>query len=116
MATQTGKTYVLGKGQLFLALFAPGTKTAMDGERYLGNSPELSSSISQDTLDHIDADRGLNVKDDQVTTKNDLTGAFKLDSIDMENVAIWYGGDIETLTIAAATAITDPNVTAKLGR
>lgn len=117
MAAQpTGKQYVIGKGKLYFAPFTPGTKTIADAERYLGNSPELSSTISQDTLDHIDADQGLNVKDDQVTIQNDLTGAFKLDSIETDNVAMWYGGDVEKLTVVAATAIVDPDQAAKKGR
>lgn len=116
MAEQTpGKMYVIGKGRLFFDRFEPGTKTGT-GERYLGNSPELSSTMAQDTLDHIDADEGLNVKDEQVTISNDLTGAFKLDSIETENVAMWYGGDTEKTTIGAATAVIDPDVTVKRGR
>lgn len=112
----TGKSYVIGKGKLYFAPFTPGTKTIAVAERYLGNSPELSSTISQDTLDHIDADQGLNVKDDQVTIQNDLTGAFKLDSIEPDNVAMWFGGDIENATIMAATAIIDPDQVGKKGR
>lgn len=116
MAINTGKDYVIGKGRLFLALMARGTKTVMDGERYLGNSPEFSLTIAQDTLDHIDADQGLNVKDDQVTISNDMTGAFKLDSIDFPNVAMFFGGDLEKLTVPSATDIVDPDFTAKRGR
>lgn len=110
-----GKQYVIGKGKLFFNGFAPGAKVG-SGERYLGNSPELSSSQSADTLDHIDADEGLNVKDESVTISNELTGAFKLDSIENENVAMWFGGDIERSVIVAGTAIVSPDVTAMRGR
>jgi hypothetical protein len=105
-ATENGKKYVIGKGKLFFDKFLAGAKLGT-GERYLGNSPELSSNQSQDTLDHIDADQGLNVKDEQITISNDLGGAFALDSIDVQNVAMWFGGDIESSTVAAATAITE---------
>ena len=115
MPSTTGKSYVIGKGRLYFDAFLPGTKTPT-GERYLGNSPELSSTIAQDTLDHIDADQGLNVKDDQVTIQNDLTGAFVLDSIENANVALWYGGDTETVSVLAATGVTDPDTTIKRGR
>ena len=114
MAAQTGKKYVIGKGRLFFDRFLAGTKT-LTGERYLGNSPELTSTIAQDTLDHIDADEGLNVKDEQITVKNDLNGAFKLDSIETANVALWYGGDIENETIVAAAAVVDADQLVKRG-
>lgn len=109
-----GKNYVIGKGRLFFDKYAPGSKIGT-GERYLGNSPELTSTISQDTLDHIDADQGLNVKDEQVTISNDLTGTFRLDSIEAENIAMWFGGDVDRETIVAATAVTDADRTMKRG-
>lgn len=114
-ATENGKKYVLGKGRLYLALFGAGAKTSATGERYLGNSPELSTTQSAETLDHIDADQGLNVKDESITISNDLTGAFALDSIDMQNVALWFGGDIERQTVAAAVGIIEPDQTMKRG-
>jgi hypothetical protein len=107
-ATENGKKYVIGKGRLYFGAFAAGTKTST-GQRYLGNSPELSSNQSQDTLDHIDADQGLNVKDEQITISNDLGGAFALDSIDIANVALWFGGDVDKETVAAATAVAEPD-------
>ncbi len=103
-ATENGKKYVIGKGKLFFDKYLAGAKTGT-GERYLGNSPELTSNQSQDTLDHIDADQGLNVKDEQITISNDLGGTFALDSIDVQNVALWFGGDVDKLTVAAATGI-----------
>lgn len=113
-ASENGKKYVLGKGRLYLALFGAGTKTST-GERYLGNSPELSTTQSAETLDHIDADQGLNVKDESITISNDLTGAFALDSIDVQNVALWFGGDIERATVASAVGIIEPDTTMKRG-
>ena len=114
-ASENGKKYVLGKGRLYLALFGAGTKTST-GERYLGNSPELSTTQAAETLDHIDADQGLNVKDESITISNDLTGAFALDSIDTQNVALWFGGDVEKMTVASAAAIIEPDATMKRGQ
>lgn len=105
-ATENGKKYVIGKGKLFFDAFMAGAKLGT-GERYLGNSPELSSNQTQDTLDHIDADQGLNIKDEQITISNDLGGAFALDSIDVQNVAMWFGGSIDKMTVAAATGLTE---------
>jgi len=109
-----GKEYVIGKGRLYFNAFPPGSKIGI-GERYLGNSPELSSSTAVDTLDHIDADQGLNVKDESITISNDLTGSFKLDSIETANVAMWFGGDIENSVILAATLLVSPDVIVRRG-
>jgi hypothetical protein len=110
-----GKNYVLGKGKLYFDMIEPG-KTVGIGERYFGNTPELSSAQSQDTLDHIDADQGMNVKDEQVTISNDMTLTFASDNIEPDNFALWYGGDVDKMTVAAAPGITDPNqITLKRG-
>lgn len=97
-----GKEYVIGKGQLFFDQFAPGTKNST-GERYLGNTPELSSSADTETLDHYDSDEGLNVKDESVTIERNLTLAFTTDNISPENIALWFAGPQNELTITSST-------------
>lgn len=109
-----GKNYVLGKGKLFFNMFAATTFNGI-GERYFGNTPELSSSQSQDTLDHYDADQGLNVKDESVVITSDLTLAFATDNIDPENFALWYGGDVDKMTVVGATAVINGLLTVKKG-
>lgn len=110
-----GKQYVIGKGKLHFDQFAAGSKIGT-GERYLGNTPELTQSRSSDTLDHMDADEGLNVKDESITISNDITGSFSTDNIEPANVALWFGGDIDKSTIVAATAIVEPDFVAARGR
>lgn len=110
-----GKQYVIGKGKLHFDQFAVGSKIGT-GERYLGNTPELTQSRSSDTLDHMDADEGLNVKDESITISNDITGTFSTDNIEPANVALWFGGDIDKSTIVAATAIVEPDFVAARGR
>lgn len=110
-----GKEYVIGKGKLYFDAFAPGSKIGT-GERYLGNSPELTQSRSSDTLDHMDADEGLNVKDEQITISNDITGGFALDSIETANVAMWFGGTVDRAVMVAASAIVEPDFIAQRGR
>lgn len=101
-APGTNKDYVLGSGQIFFDLFLPNTNTGT-GERYLGNSPELSTSREDEVLDHYDADEGLRVKDDSVTLERNQTLTFNTDHISLENVAAFFGGDLEKLTITAET-------------
>lgn len=113
-ADSNGKQYVLGKGKVYFDQFLPGTKTAT-GERYIGNTPELTTSQDEDTLDHYDADEGLNVKDESVTIEQNVTGQMTTDSISVENVAMLFGGDIQRATVAAAVGVTESHP-AKLGR
>lgn len=110
-----GKDYVVGKGKLFFDQFAPGSKIGT-GERYLGNTPELTQSRAEDTLDHKDADEGLNVIDESIVISNDITGSFSTDNIDPLNVAMWFGGAIEGSTIVAGTAIVEPDFLVTRGR
>lgn len=94
--------YTLGRGELHFAMFKPGT-TKPGGERYLGNSPELSYNASQETLDHYASDRGVRVKDASVILQQDYAGALSLDDIHMKNLAMFFLGDAATLTVASRT-------------
>ena len=114
MADTAGKDYVVGKGRVYFDQFPVGTKTGT-GELYFGNTPELSTSQDQSTLDHYDADEGLNVKDESVTIEQNVTGQLVTDNISIENLALWFGGDVLKTTITAATGLTE-TVAAKRGR
>lgn len=109
-----GKNYVVGKGKVYFDPFVVGT-TTKTAERYLGNTPELSTSSDEETLDHFDADSGLNVKDESVTIEKTVTGQFVTDNIDMDNAAMFFGGTVEDQVIASATGVTETH-NAKLGR
>ncbi len=113
MATE-GKDYVIGKGKVYFDPFLPGTKT-LTGERYLGNTPELSTTSDQETLDHYDADGGLNVKDESVIIESNVTGSLVTDNIDIDNIAAFFGGDVESVVVAGATGLSETFV-AKKGR
>lgn len=109
-----GKEYVIGKGRLFFDQFRPGTKIGT-GELYLGNTPELSASADSETLDHYDSDEGLNVKDESITVENNLTLTFTTDNISPENLALWFAGRQNKLTVTAATGVTE-TIIARRGR
>jgi hypothetical protein len=98
--------YVVGRGKLFFTAFLPGTKTAAGGSRYLGNSPELSLSQDEETLDHYNSDYGTKIKDASVSLQNDQSGSFSLDDISAENLAMWFRGAVERSAIAGG-AVTD---------
>jgi hypothetical protein len=115
MAATPGKDYVIGKGRLFFDRFPTGTKTG-SGELYFGNTPELSTSSDQQTLDHYDADAGLNVKDESVTIEDNMTGQFVTDNISPDNVNFFFGGDRAKTTVTAATGLTETFTDVKRGR
>lgn len=95
--------YVVGRGRLFFGLFKPGTRVATS-QRYFGNTPELSLSQSEDTLDHFSSEGGVRVKDASVTLQNDSSGSFTCDNISPENLALWFLGEVVS-RIEAGTAL-----------
>lgn len=93
MADTHENNYVVGRGRLFFGQFRTGTR-ASRGQRYLGNTPELSLSQSEDTLDHYSSEGGIRVKDASVTLQNDSSGSFQCDDISPENLALWFLGEV----------------------
>lgn len=109
MADTHENNYVVGRGRLFFGQFRTGTRSSR-GQRYLGNTPELSLSQSEDTLDHYSSEGGIRVKDASVTLQNDSSGSFQCDDISPENLALWFLGEvlarIETGSAMASGTIT----------
>ena len=85
--------YVVGRGRLFFGQFKKGTRRPQ-GQLYFGNTPELSMSQDEDTLDHYSSEGGVRVKDASVTLQNDQSGSFQCDNISNENLALWYRGEV----------------------
>lgn len=85
--------YVVGRGRLFFGQFKPGTRVPQ-AQHYFGNTPELSLSQSEDTLDHYSSEGGVRVKDASVTLQNDSSGSFACDNISPQNLALWFLGDV----------------------
>ena len=94
--------YTLGRGEVYFALRNPVTGQ-LGGERYLGNTPEFNLTAEEEKLDHFSSDRGIRVKDASVTLQVDYTGTLIVDNIDIRNVALFFLGTSETLTVAQAT-------------
>ena len=68
--------YVVGRGRLFFGQFRPSTRVAR-GQLYFGNTPALSLSQNEDTLDHYSSEGGVRVKDASVSLQNDSSGSFQ---------------------------------------
>lgn len=99
------KDYTLGRGELEIALStvkgAP--PPANSAYRYIGNTPELSMTQSSTKLDHYDSDHGLKIKDDSVVLQFDRSGKITADSMDVENLALFF---IANKQAVAQTALT----------
>ena len=95
MATQN---YTLGRGKLFFAPFLPGTQE-ISGERYLGNTPEWSATIEAENLDHFSSDEGIKELDESIVLSSERTGSFTTDSIRPQNIALFFFGSHDALTV-----------------
>lgn len=107
--------YVVGRGRLYFDKFAPQTKVGT-GELYFGNTPELSTTQSEDTLDHYSSEGGLRVKDASVSLQVDSSGSFQCDNINGDNLALWFRGTKSTTVQAAAASLAETFAGVKLGR
>lgn len=109
-----GKNYTLGRGRLFFDRFTPAqvaagivAATRGEGERYIGNTPELTMSSAGEVLDHFDSDAGIRTKDDSVDLQLDRTGSFRTDNMSAQNLALYFLSDGATSVLqVAGTAVT----------
>lgn len=96
----SGNNYTLGKGEIHFGQFLPSTQTPR-GERYFGNTPELSFSAEQENLDHYSSDRGIRIKDQSVVLQLDYAGSFITDNISPENLALFFLGENLKTTVTS---------------
>lgn len=110
-----GKNYTLGRGRLFAARYTAAQVSAgivastlpEGGYVYIGNTPEVSITSEEETLDHFDSDSGVRTKDDSVSLQVNRTGSFITDNINATNLAMLFLADgVNSVTQSAATAAT----------
>lgn len=94
--------YTLGRGEVYFARLNPSTGL-LGGERYIGNTPEFNLTAEEEKLEHFSSDRGVRVKDATVTLQVNYTGTISCDNINEENVALFFLGDTQRLTVAQTT-------------
>lgn len=99
--------YTLGRGEIYFA--RRDAQGRLGGERYLGNTPEFNTNFESETLDHFSSDRGIREKDASVILQINRTGSLITDNVSPPNVALFFFGSEEALTIAQAT-VTDEQV------
>ena len=98
--------YTLGRGEIYFARKDLVTG-ALGGERYLGNTPAANLTAEEEKLEHFSSDRGIRVKDKTVTLQVNYTGTLEVDNIDYENVALFFLGETENLTVARTTVASE---------
>lgn len=115
-----GKNYTLGRGRVFFDRFPNNVVitalTRGNGERYLGNTPEFSTTSESEDLEHYDSDSGVRVKDDAVQLTLNRSASFACDNIDSENLALFFLGDASSFTQASATGAVEVVADVKRGR
>jgi hypothetical protein len=104
-----GKSYVLGKGKVFFDRYPNGVTIAAttqgEGERYLGNTPEFSTSSASESLDHYSSEGGIKIKDDSVQLSLDRTGKMVVDNISADNIALFFLGSKATISQASQAGL-----------
>lgn len=100
--------YTLGRGEIYFSRLDPVTGL-LGGERYLGNTPEFNLTFEEEKLDHYGSDRGVREKDASVTLQINRTGSLITDNINPQNVALFFFGSTEALTVAQTT-VTDEEI------
>lgn len=94
--------YVLGRGEIEFSRFKAGGQVP-EGFRYIGNTPEFNMTIESENLDHFNSDRGVNEKDASIVLTTNRSGSLITDNIDAENVALFFFGSKDVLSVSAGT-------------
>jgi hypothetical protein len=104
----------LGRGKVYFSLFKTGTYTP-EGYRYIGNTPSFNVTIDNQKLEHFSSDEGIRVKDKSIILETTQTGNMSCDDIQLENLALFFFGEYQTLSQTSATAETETFTDVKQG-
>lgn len=104
--TPVSNNYTVGRGEVHLAKFSPGTQNPL-GFRYIGNNPAFGFTVTTQELDHFGSDHGTNELDFSIPTQTTRAGSFSTDNIDRENLAMTFLGSALVVTATSATALSE---------
>jgi hypothetical protein len=97
--------YRIGRGSFYLAPLSAGVKTS--GYRNIGNCPEFTVTLSQESLEHTSTQSGLAVTDVSVVTSQTMELAFSLDEFSLNNLSIFLAGTTTTGTNSAVAGFAE---------
>ena len=103
-ASPNADNYTLGRGIVYFDKLVSG---AYEGERDLGNTSSFNISQDMEKLEHFSSRSGLKAKDKIVVTQITPGLGFSLDEINVENVALMFMGQVQSIVQAAADALTE---------
>lgn len=108
------RNLTLPRGSLLFAKYKPGTQ--IPGPfRELGNCPEFTLTRESETLSHYSSRTGMRQLDEEVSIESTLTGAVTTDDMKAENVAYFFMGDVDTITVTSASNQTETFEDVKAG-
>lgn len=105
----------LGRGKVYFSLFKSGSYTPA-GFRYIGNTPEFNLTVDNEKLDHFSSDGGIRVKDKSIILETTQTGTLIADDIQLENLALFFFGEYDTLAQSSASGLTETITDVELGK
>lgn len=91
MTIITSTTLVIGRGELYFGRFRPGT-TESEGEMYLGNTPGFAVNRAVEEVERFTSYGGQQVKLDTLVLRETNSANITTDNLDMDNMALWFGG------------------------
>lgn len=92
--------YTLGRGIVYLAALVSNLPTAY---RDIGNTTEFNITIETETLEHQSSRSGLAVIDKEIVTSQKMSLSLTFDSINSQNLALFFSGDVANQNLVAAT-------------
>lgn len=105
--------YQIPRGRVFFDPYDANGATT--GERYLGNCPGVTINIATQKAEHYSSEAGLRQKDKSVTVQVDRTGKLECDNMSLDNVALFFSGEVEAVSQTLAT-VTDEAIEVITGR
>lgn len=104
----------LGRGEIFLGRYNPGRK-APEGLRYVGVSSALSVSSESDEQTYMSKEGGVDEIVESAQMSVTRSGSFTTESINDDNIAMFFMGDKSRVTVDQATGATHTIDSAELG-
>jgi hypothetical protein len=90
----------IGRGELWLNLFATGTDEG-PGERYIGNTPGFTLTAKEDSVERKSSSKGLRSTTARYVTERSYSAVMVCDEMTKLNLALWFGNTSADQQIAA---------------
>lgn len=102
------ENYSLGRGKVYVGEWSAGVFPATYEE--MGNAPEVSLELTEETLEHYNSQAGLRTKDKSVTLETGYNLKITTDELSSANLARFVKGTITAATVTDNLFITGNDV------